>query len=726
MDKSRLTTVVFAAATGLALAVGMAGVGPVSVPAVAAVLWLPLLAAWLGWRAGRDTDPARTNSVPPPLRAGIALAAGLAVFLVLGALSGSVGLLYHWRPGPDMPIQRSGAARFALLAAAFLALGLWPRARRPAWIAATILLASQVVCLVYLARETGGAALYRDDHPSFLFRLWAFAQSFPALVFYDPFWNGGRAETVIVSTGVAGPGLLLWPLWRWFATHEVYTGAVAFVFIVLAPALAALGARLAGGRRIAQVAAALLMLACSRALFQWALHFGTFGACFASVMAAPLAGALIRALTDERPGVRLGLVLVPCAFLFLTWPPSNVMALPFILGVVVSRQAWTWPRWRFLLVCGALVAVLALPFYATLFGHGKTASFLGAESHRIVWGEDLLRGLAGLRAQLGALHPAIAFLGLAGLWFGADRTHRTFFGATTVGLMLLAGWGDMWKPQLQLARAALPLACVALIPAALWIERLLASAHPALAPLRAALLALLAVGAHEAARAWGNRSGADYAVYRGEIVELADWIRTNTPADARILFAGPTVHGYGRGHIAYLPVLTGRSMMACDYYHFSPKSVEYEYPPRAFRKEDEDVRRFLDLYNVGHVITFQESWRKFFAKHPEWFEPVAAFGPGGKRAVYRVRRDRGWFVGGPGGEVVPRINALEIVPRDPAAPDVLKFNWVQGMTADPPAAVAPYDAGHGVRLVAVRPNGCARFTVRCTPPLWLRAEGTDD
>ena len=49
------------------------------------------------------------------------------------------------------------------------------------------------------------------------------------------------------------------------------------------------------------------------------------------------------------------------------------------------------------------------------------------------------------------------------------------------------------------------------------------------------------------------------------------------------LFAGETVHGYGGGHVAVLAYLTGRQMMACDYYAFSPDLVEYNYPPREWR-----------------------------------------------------------------------------------------------------------------------------------------------
>lgn len=716
-----------AAATGLALASWMAGgVRPV-LWAVPAIAWIPALAGFLAWRRRRSSGSAPVAAVEDAsLFAGLALLGGMAVYLALGAASGTNGFLFHWLPGAGLPPARSGVLRFAAFAAALLLLGLWRPARRPAWIAAAILVASQAACFIYLWKETGGAAFYRDDHPSFMFRLWAFARSFPSLVFYDPFWNGGRAETVLVSTGVVGPGLLFWPLWRFFPVHEVYTGVVGFVFIVLAPLLAAGSARIAGGRWTAAAAAGLLALAASRYLAKWVLHFGTFGAGFAGLWCLPVAAVLYRALSAGPPRPWLGALLAACAAMFLTWPPSAVMALPLALAVLASCRCWSRPLWRFLIAWGALAALLVLPLYAAVFGQGEPGAFLNAAVRQPSWTGQVARGFASLREQFGQANPLIAFLGLAGLWFLPRPAARTFFGTAIVGLALLAGWGDMIKPQLQLERAGIPMVLVAILPAALWLESLLESAPAALAPVRAALLALLAVGGHESARIWGNQSAIPYEVYRGEIVEFADWIRRNTPENARIAFLGPTVHGYGRGHIAYLPVLTGRSMMACDYYHFSPSRVEYEYPPRDFRQDDEDVRLFTEVYNIGHVITFHDHWKKFLARHPEWFERAAAFGTGDKRVIYRVKRTPDWMAESPGATVRPGINTLDIGVTDPGRAGVLKFNWVEGMNAEPPATVAPWQAAHGRQLILVHPNGQARVGIDCRRSIWAGGGGDDE
>ena len=73
-------------------------------------------------------------------------------------------------------------------------------------------------------------------------------------------------------------------------------------------------------------------------------------------------------------------------------------------------------------------------------------------------------------------------------------------------------------------------------------------------------------------------------------------IQENVPRQGRVLFAGPAVHAYGAGHVAPLPLFTDREMMACDFYHFSPKQVEYVYPPSAYRQTPESVFDFMEQF----------------------------------------------------------------------------------------------------------------------------------
>ena len=45
---------------------------------------------------------------------------------------------------------------------------------------------------------THGVPLYRDDHPSFIFRLWEFGRAFPRFVTYNPYWNAGVVDGVAI------------------------------------------------------------------------------------------------------------------------------------------------------------------------------------------------------------------------------------------------------------------------------------------------------------------------------------------------------------------------------------------------------------------------------------------------------------------------------------------------------------------------------------------------
>ena len=168
-------------------------------------------------------------------------------------------------------------------------------------------------------------------------------------------------------------------------------------------------------------------------------------------------------------------------------------------------------------------------------------------------------------------------------------------------------------------------------------------------------------------------------------------------------------------------------MMACGYYHFSPSRVEYEYPPRDFRQDDADVRLFIETYNVGHVVTYHDHWKKFLARHPEWFDRVAGFGPGDKRVIYRVKRTPEWLAESPGGIVRPGINVLDVRAPAPDREAVLKFNWVEGMRVDPPASIEPCEAARGRRLILVHPNGQTHVSIGCRRSIWTPAgEGSDE
>jgi hypothetical protein len=398
------------------------------------------------------------------------------------------------------------------------------------------------------------------------------------------------------------------------------------------------------------------------------------------------------------------------------------MAVPAGLAAAVSFRDWT-PRRFGLLAAGAAGAVLLLlPGWHGVLTHTDIGGFVAASPKGGPGWPEFVQGLERLRLHLWGGNPILVAFGIAGVACLRSGTDRRVFGVTIAGLAVLAGWGILWNPELQLQRAGIPMLFAAVLPAALWAERLLAIRAPAVIPLRAALLAALILGVYATSRVYRNQGPAPYTVLDEDARHTAEWIRETAPEESRVLFAGSTVHGYARGHVAYLPVLTGRSMMACDYYHFSPAMVEYDYPPKIFRSSEEAVFEFFDLYNVSTVLTFHDRWKRFFRNHPDRVEETGAFGTTGRRVGFRLLRPPpGWFLQG-SGEVRQEVNALRVRVDDPGAPVVLRFNWVDDLRPDAPAVIRPYDAGRGVKLIELDPRGRSEISLRWSQ--WRR--GTDD
>jgi hypothetical protein len=194
--------------------------------------------------------------------------------------------------------------------------------------------------------------------------------------------------------------------------------------------------------------------------------------------------------------------------------------------------------------------------------------------------------------------------------------------------------------------------------------------------------------------------------------ELADWVKEHTDDGSRILFAGKTVHGYGGGHVALFPALTGREMIAGDYYAFSPKLVEHERPPKAWRRKGrEGIWEYMDLYNVGHIMTFNRRWKEHFRGDKERYREVASFMQKKiELTVFRVQREASFFSTG-SGTVTSGINRVEVRPDNPGEV-VLKYNWTKGLSAGGKAELYPVDMGRGVTFIGARTREKGNFTIR--------------
>ncbi|MGD9872904.1 MAG: hypothetical protein AB7T27_01415 [Kiritimatiellia bacterium] len=637
------------------------------------------------------------------------------IFIFSSAASHMWFYFVRWFPGGS-GLLASESERFILLTVLLTPLFVirWKRT----WVLLlAILLYSQFASVDALLTKTGGAALYRTDHPSFMFRLHEFSSTFPSFVNYNPFWNAGSLHYYSVTTGSAGPGLLLMPWLKIAPVHVVYTYGLAFLFILLVPWIAVGSVRLAGGDKTAAFAGGILVMGVSQHYFLWMLHYGTIGAALTASMVVPMAAVFFRIVVMNRRSWQLSLGLVSSAFFLLLWPPGALMGAGFGISYLLQYRKWTRRKWIFLVICGIAVLLLYIPFISVLTHEGgnvveyvlhkKGAEDAAQKALHIDWGM-VVRGGQHLIAHLQEFHPLLIFLGLVGVFTASRRSIRWWYGPAILYLVFLAGWGRELKPNLQLSRMAIPLAFACVVPAAMLVSRLLRTRDLRLALLRGGLVALLSVSGYNISLIYRNLSNAPYKIKDAHVDALVDALRQYTPENTRVMFAGKTVHAYGRGQIAYLPVLAEREMMACDYYNFPMDTVEYNYPPAPFRKPESNFDLFVNSYNIGSVLTYHEDWKKYLRARPELFEEVWVWD---YVSMFKLKRDPKPLLSGKG-SVTADFNRIAVHLDEPTEEVVLSYNWLDGLRTKDPVEIYPHTVTNGIKLIGVRTKGARNFLIR--------------
>ena len=691
-------------------------------PAVFALLVVGLgaIAAALYGGAGDKLNP---HPGVGPARSLWPMAGFLLVLLLLYA--GSSAIADNWFFPTNWKAQAgllarplaSGWVRSLLLTIA-VALGFQPllRSSRPlalAWIGLAGL------ALFHLHAATDFSMIYRVDSPSFVYRFWSFLNTFPRPAFYDPNWNAGITATALVATGIWSVGIWLLPFLAWIPADQLYTPFIAVFFLGLLPLLAWMSLAWTGASRRACWIAALLALAPGQRFWVHLLHFGTSPALFAMCMALPLSALLYRFLyLDNRPRPATLAMLLLCGFTFLSWPGSVSLAIPFLLVVALHARRLFPRKWAWLLGGAVALFGLLLPLALVPLRHSNIAQFMATRTVQTL-AEHFLDGWHLLGFNLRSTHPLLLILGLVGGWFFPRRSFRRFFPPFILMLVVFSAWGEEFKPLLQTERLIIPAALVGIIPAAWWLDHVIRRAlaiqpkrHVAGAALRtgaAWAVAVLLLGGYQGAKAWRGNGLAPFHAMPDTTKELIAWISAHVPEDGRVMFAGRAVHAYGGAKVAALPYFTGREMMAADYYGFSPKLVEYQYPPRPFRYDGPDVLfSFMDLYNVTHIVTWHDDWKAVFHRTTNYYRSVHSIG---RTEIFETRRESSLFLQG-AGQVRADFDRLDLALDSPQDRVVVKYNWVPGWRAAENVRLFPYDAGRGVTLIGVEPGTNRHVTLR--------------
>ncbi len=648
------------------------------------------------------------------------------LYMFSGAVTHRWYYFLHWVPHPGIQPLYFGSSLILLILTTAVT---WPllagRKTRCAWLLLAILIAAQVFCCWKLIDTTGGEALYRDDHASFMFRFFEFARTFPRVNVYNPYWNGGVAETFGTGSGIQGLGILFWPLWRFAPVHEVYTFAIGFVYILLIPWVATLSLRIMKMSHAAALCGGILALGVSQYFFLWLLNYGTVCANFSSALILPIAACLYRIMWLDKREKWLFALLIISGYFLLRWAPGAIMAVTLMLCVAVSSHKLTKRKLLYLLLCAAGIGAMHAHAVWTLFVHAKAdldyvvrpATSGGGSLWATQALSGMLHGFKHLLSHLLEWHPMLIFLGIGGLLSLHDRRIRRWCWPAILCLGVIAGWGRELFPRLQLSRMAIPMAFIAIIPAATTAGRLLDLRQPGASLARALVIGMCVLTGWNVGQIYGNRGLISVSTMPDRMKTLVAFVQEEVPQDGRVMFAGRTVHAYGRGHVAYLPVLCGRQMMACDYYAFPTDMVEYAYPPRPFRDSPSGMARFVELYNVTHVITYHETWQSALAANTNTFSLITeaseqlSAGTDRPYTVYGVDRPSSICLKG-SATVKGYFSVIRIAVKSLEDGElVIKYNWSERLNVEAPAEIFPYDAGDDITLIGIRPNGLSQLRI---------------
>ncbi len=625
----------------------------------------------------------------------------------------------RWVPNGPYGGHKAMFARLGLLSALLMPFFLAAGKRKPENLLLPVFVVMQVICLHAFWWTSGGKALYRIDHPSFMFRLFEFTRCFPQLVNYNPYWNGGTEHFVSVTSGTAGPGLLAYPILRFAPIHVVYTYVLGLIYIMFVPWMAYFSVRAVGGRKVSAAVGGFLALGVSQHFFLWMMHYGTIGAALSSAMILPVSALSFRVVKMNRYNFYTGLALVLSAFFLLLWPPGGIMGMAVAVAFIINYKDWSRKKWIFLIICAAATLLLYSHWLLVqLFEGNSVVKFVmtpakqAAGEHKFWLNVESLRsGWWLLMAHIQEGHPLLIFFGLVGVVSIADRKIRNWFAPVIIVLALITGWGESWKHNSQLARMSIPMFFVAIVPASMLVGKLLRMNDARLALIRAILASLLILGAYNVSNIYSNDGRAPYVVLDKHVTILSDWIKKNVPVGGRVLFAGKCLHAFGGGNTAYLPILTGREMMADDYYGFPVGTIEYEYPPRRYRKSLKMMKLFFDTYNVTDVVTYHNKWQEFFAKYPDYFKKEMTYKEHNYTvACYSINRSPSMFLKGDG-EVTAKFNKIDVSLTNAENEVVIKYNWLDHLKASDGVEIFPYKIDKDITLIGIHPNGKKKFSI---------------
>lgn len=200
-----------------------------------------------------------------------------------------------------------------------------------------------------------------------------------------------------------------------------------------------------------------------------------------------------------------------------------------------------------------------------------------------------------------------------------------------------------------------------------------------------------------------------------EFYDAASYLKNNASPDARIMAMPFRIVFYEKNDddtfwVMLLPILTGREVIH-DLVDFHPiKNVSVfrtVFKKGIFNRSDADLARFLDTYNIGYALSWNED-PGIYLKH-RIFSKLKTFG---KFNIYRVNRRYGFFLKG-SGKVASSYNKISVRGAS-RGPVVLKYHWFENLRVKPDMKIEPFSvADDPVGFIKVYNGSVRDFDIYC-------------
>ena len=181
---------------------------------------------------------------------------------------------------------------------------------------------------------------------------------------------------------------------------------------------------------------------------------------------------------------------------------------------------------------------------------------------------------------------------------------------------------------------------------------------------------------------------------RPELNTIVEWIKKETPAEARVLFeesGDETGFVYDGVYLSsFIPHWTGRELIGGPINLYNDRHHFAEFHSGKFLKKDleiltdDAIRNYFRLYNIGAVVAFYPVSIQRLQSVPGLVTLDRRIGP---VHLMKVNQPLSWFLQGKG-KVKASLNRLEV--SDVKGDEViLKYHWAEGLIGTPAVKILP-------------------------------------